>query len=145
MMDTEFEQKLQQMTTDCLIDIALSSDNLRLFTAKLDALWEISGRCKKYRELGYMPEIVLTVLEKKLELLKKTATVKATEKIKVPSAPAYRQYSGGFETDDTWVAEEELIQWSLASQRAPLPQNAFNRYLDLFQQILHVNVMADFS
>lgn len=145
MLDTEFEQKLQQMTTDGLIDITLSSENLRLFTAKLDALWEISGRCKKYRDLGYMPEIVLTILEKKLELLIKATTVKATEKIKEPSAPAYHQYSGGFETDDTWVAEEELIQWSLASLRAPLPQDALNRYLGLIQQIFHVNVMADFN
>ena len=125
------------MTADGLIDIALSSENLRLFTAKLDALREVSGRCKKYRELGYMSEIVLTILEKKLELLKKAATLKATEKIKNPSAPVYRQYSGGFETDDTWVAEEELIQWSLASLRAPLPQDALNRYLSLFQQIFH--------
>lgn len=144
MLDTEFEQKLQQMTTDGLIDITLSSENLRLFTAKLDALWEIRGRCKKYRDLGYMPEIVLTILEKKLELLKKATTVKSTEKIKEPSAPSYH-YNGEFETDDTWVAEEELIQWSLASLRAPLPQDAFNRYLGLLQQIPHVNEMADFN
>ena len=142
-MDMEFEQRLEQRTTDGLIDIALSSEDFRLFTAKLDALQEISGRCKKYRELGFDPKIILTVLDKKLELLKKAATVKATKKIKEPSAPTYQKYSGGFETDETWVAEEELIQWSLASLHAPLSQDAFNRYLGLFQQVFHINVMAD--
>ena len=138
-MDMEFEQKVQQISSNALIGIALSCENLKLFAAKLSALKEIVGRCKKYRELGYRAQIVLTVLEKKLELLKEAATVMDTNKIKDPCAPAYHG-NGRFETDETWVAEEELIQWSLASLRAPLPTFAAERYFDLVQQVLHISI-----
>ena len=99
-MDKEFEQRVQQISINALIDIALGCERLQLFTAKLDAFRVINGRCKKYRELGYDSQIVLTVLEKKLELLKKAATVKKTAKISEPSAPTYH-YNGMFETDDS--------------------------------------------
>ena len=138
-MDKEFEQRVQQISINALIDIALGCERLQLFTAKLDAFRVINGRCNKYRELGYDSQIVLTVLEKKLELLKKAATVKKTAKISEPSAPTYH-YNGMFETDDTWVAEEELIQWSLANLRAPLPPHAAKRYIDLFQRTFHINL-----
>ena len=77
---------------------------------------------------------------KSLELIKKASTVKQCEIIQQPSAPKYHKYGRTFETDGTWVAEEELIQWSLASLRAPLPPDAFKRYFDLFQQVLGVNI-----
>lgn len=139
MMDIGFERKLRSMEIDALIDIALNSGDLRLFAAKLDALTVIKERCNKYRENGYKSDLVLTVLGKKLDLLKKASTVKDCEAIQQPSAPKYHQYSGVFETDDTWVAEEELIQWSLASFYATLPPDACKRYFDLFQQVFGVN------
>ena len=139
-MTTEFEQELQQIATQALVDFALSTEDFRLFAAKIDALAEISGRCKKYRETGIKSELVLTVLQKKVKLLTSASKVKETEKLKAPSAPIYHKYSGQFETDETWIAEEELIQWSLASLRAPLPLDAFNRYMDLGYQILGVDV-----
>lgn len=140
MTTVEFEREVRQMDIDALVDFALGTEDFRLFAARVDALKANIGRCKKYRELGFAPEIVLTVLRKKLDLLRTAATVKDTEKLKSPSAPIYQRYSGEFETDDTWVAEEELIQWSLASQRAPLPPDICKRYLDLFQQTFGVDV-----
>jgi hypothetical protein len=128
------------MDIEALADFAVGTEDFRLFAAKLDALRENIGRCKKYYELGFTPEIVLTVLRKKLDLVKAAITIKDTEKLKSPSAPIYDKYSGEFETDDTWVAEEELIQWSLVSMRAPLPPDACKRYFDLFQQTLGVDV-----
>lgn len=139
MLDMEFDQKLQGMTTDALIDIALNSEDFRLFAAKLDALATIKDRCNKYREHGYKSELVLTVWDKKLDLLKRASTVKKCRVIQQPSAPMYHKYAGTFETDDTWVAEEELIQWSLASFRAPLPTHGFKRYLALFQQVFGIS------
>lgn len=140
MAKIEFEQKLQQMNTDALIDFALSTEDFRLFAAKLDALAEVTGRCKKYGEMGFRPDLVLTVLQKKAALLKEATTIKAVEKLKEPSAPNYHRYSGRFETDETWIAEEELIQWSLASLRAPLSHDAFERYVDLGAKILGIDV-----
>ena len=140
MITAEFEQKVHQMDIEALADFAVGTEDFRLFAAKLDALRENIGRCKKYYELGFTTEIVLTVLRKKLDLVKAAITIKDTEKLKSPSAPIYDKYSGEFETDDTWVAEEELIQWSLVSMRAPLPPDACKRYFDLFQQTLGVDV-----
>lgn len=140
MIDMDFDQKLRSIETDALTNIALSSGNPQLFTAKLNVLATIKGRCYKYREHGFRPELILAVWEKKLELIKKASTVKHCEIIQQPSAPKYRKYGRTFETDDTWVAEEELIQWALASLRAPLPPDAFKRYFDLFQQVLGVNI-----
>lgn len=140
MITAEFEQKVYQMDVEALVDFALGTKDFRLFAAKLDALRENASRCEKYCELGFSPEIVLTVLRKKLDLIKAATTIKDTEKLKSPSAPIYHKYGGGFETDDTWVAEEELIQWSLASMRAPLPPDAYKRYFELFQQTFGVDV-----
>lgn len=140
MSTTEFEQKLQQMNIDALIDFALGTEDFRLFAAKLDALAAVAGRCKKYGELGFRPDLVMTVFQKKAALLSNAATIKTVEKLKDPSAPIYHGYSGKFETDETWIAEEELIQWSLASLRAPLSHDAFERYMDLGRQILGVDM-----
>lgn len=140
MTTAEFEREVWLMGIDAMVDFAFSTENYRLFAAKSDALKENIGRCKKYHELGFASEIILTVLRKKLDLLRTAATVKDAEKLKSPSAPIYQRYSGGFKTDDTWVAEEELIQWALTSQRAPLPSDIRKRYFDLYQQIFGVNV-----
>ena len=134
-MDIEFEQMMEQITMEALVDIVLNDTNFQLFAAQLNALATIKERCYKYRELGFYAELVLTVWRKKLELLKKATSVKECEIIRKPSAPIYDQYGGTFKTDDTWVAEEELIQWSLASLRASLPSDSAKRYIDLFKQV----------
>ena len=67
MTTTEFEREVRQMDIDALVDFALGTEDFRLFAAKVDALKANIGRCKKYRELGFAPEIVLTVLRKKLD------------------------------------------------------------------------------
>lgn len=139
-MDMDFKQVMERITTEALVDIALNSANFQLLAAQLDALATIKNRCYKYRELGFYAELVLTVWRKKLELLKKATTVKECEIIRNPSAPIYDQYGETFKTDNTWVAEEELIQWSLASLRAPLPPDAAKRYLDLFEQVFKADM-----
>ncbi len=89
-MDMEFDWELQRMTTDAMMDIMINNEDARLSVAKCDALMEIKGRCSKYRETGFIPNMVLAVLEKKLELLKKVDTIKDCKKIQSPSAPLPR-------------------------------------------------------
>lgn len=139
-MDMEFDWKLQRMTTDAMMDIMIDNGNPRLSAAKCDALMEIKRRCCKYREIGFVSDLELAVLEKKLELLKKADTIKDCKKIQAPSAPIYHQYSGDFRTDDPRIAEEELIQWSLSSLRTPLLPDVFKRFHDLFRQVFGVNI-----
>ncbi len=47
------------------------------------------------------------------------------------------QHNGSkFIPDEFSVPEEELICWSETSLRAPLNEAGFNRYMELFRQIL---------
>ena len=69
-MDMEFDWKLQRMTTDAMMDIMIANENPRLSAAKCDALMEIKRRCCKYREIGFVSDLVMAVLENKLVLLK---------------------------------------------------------------------------
>lgn len=64
-MDIEFKQAIERITTEALVEIALSSEDFRLFAAQLDSLSTIRSRCCKYRELGFDAELVLTVCRKK--------------------------------------------------------------------------------
>lgn len=139
-VNMEFKRKLQRMTTDTLIDIIINTGDLRLFVEKFDALMEISGRCNNYHDLGFIPDLVLTVFEKKTSLLKRATTIKDCAMIRAPSTPIYHPYSGSFETDEAWVPEEELILWSSVSKHAILIPDAVDRYFDLFQQVFHINI-----
>ncbi len=70
MITAEFEQEVREMDIEALVDFAVGTEDFRLFAAKLDALRENVGRCRKYCELGFTTKIVLTVLRKKLDLIK---------------------------------------------------------------------------
>lgn len=132
-MDGEFELEFTNAITESYLDIMAQDKNAKLRLAKEEALRVIGGRCKAYRDRGYDRKLVMAVLRKKLALLKDAARIKDVNKIKEPRAPNY-SIGSGFFTDETWVAEEELIQWSLASLRAPLAQDGYDRFLALFRQ-----------
>lgn len=55
-MDKEFEQRVQQISINALIDIALGCERLQLFTAKLDAFRVINGRCKNTANWATIPK-----------------------------------------------------------------------------------------
>lgn len=132
MTDGEFELEFTNEIAESYLAITTQDISEKLHLAKEEALKVIVGRCKAYRERGYDRKLVLAVLKKKLALLKDAKRAKDINKIKEPSAPGYT--SSGFITDETWVAEEELIQWSLASLRAPLSQAGCERFLMLVKQ-----------
>lgn len=86
----EFDWKLQRMTTEAMMDIMIDHEDARLSVAKCEALMEIKGRCCKYRKIGFIPNLVLIVFKKKLELIKKVDTLKDCKKIQAPRAPLPR-------------------------------------------------------
>ncbi len=133
MTDGEFELEFMTAIAESNLDIAARAKNEKLRLAKEEAIKIIGGRCRAYRDHGYDQKLVLAVLKKKLALLKGAERIADVSKIKKPSAPSYHG-GGRFMTDETWVAEEELIQWSLASLRAPLAQDGYERFLMLVRQ-----------
>ena len=97
------------------------------------ALTDTLDRVHAYRAHGIRNDLVHTVFEKRLELIKKARTVQALKEIQ--SEPKPRYDGGQFITGPACVPEEEMICWSLASLQAPLVSEALKRYMDLFYQV----------
>lgn len=90
-------------------------------------------RVQTYRARGIRNDLVHTVFEKRLQLIKDAKTVQALKEIQ--SEPKPRYDGGQFITGPACVPEEEMICWSLASLQAPLVSEALKRYMDLFYQV----------
>ena len=90
-------------------------------------------RVQTYRARGIRNDLVHTVFEKRLQLIKDAKTVQALKEIQ--SEPKPRYDGGRFIAGPACVPEEEMICWSLASLQAPLVSEALKRYIDLFYQV----------
>ena len=97
------------------------------------ALTDALNRVSTYRKHGIRNDLVHTVFEKRLQLIKDAKTVQALKEIQ--SEPKPRYDGGQFITGPACVPEEEMICWSLASLQAPLVSEALKRYMDLFYQV----------
>lgn len=103
--------------------------DLRLF-----AISETRKHLSRYARLGYMPELLCAIAEKKCARLKTISTQEQARRLSRPRCPAYT--GNGFARDDLIIPEEEMICWSETSLRAPLNEVGFRRYMELFRQIL---------
>lgn len=130
----EYSVESSRLEAEALADAVVDSKNLKIFTEKMAAIFMSVRRCAKYHEMGYAPKIVLNLLTKKLELIKNAETVGLLKRLQKPCEPHFN--GNTFTTDETWVPEEELIQWSLASLRAPLVSIALQRYQTVFEQVM---------
>lgn len=97
------------------------------------ALTDTFNRVSAYRERGIRNDLVHTVFEKRLQIIRDAKTVQALKEIQSEPKPRYN--GGQFITGSACVPEEEMIYWSLASMQAPLVSEALNRYMDLFYQV----------
>ena len=95
------------------------------------ALTDTLNRVSAYRERGIRNDLVHTVFEKRLQLIRDAKTVQTLKEIQSEPKPRYN--GGRFFPGPACVPEEEMIYWSLASLQAPLVSEALNRYMELFQ------------
>lgn len=102
----------------------------RLSKERTTALAKITARCLYYKKAGIMQDLVNAVLLQKSEYLKKAKTVAEIQQISKPCTPIYA--GGRYSDPPFYVLEEELIQWSIASLKAPLNHAAFERYKEIF-------------
>lgn len=106
----------------------------RVKEIRLSVVTETRKCLSRYARLGYMPELLCAIAEKKCAKLKTISTKEDAHRLSQPRCPAYT--GNGFVQDDMIVPEEELICWSETSLQAPLNEVGFRRYMELFRQIL---------
>jgi len=85
-----------------------------------------------FRNQGIRSDVVHVVYEKRMSQIRTASTVAELNEISKPAKPHYT--GNGFITGPYDVPEEEMIFWSLASLKAPLNHDAYERYMELFQQ-----------
>ena len=107
----------------CIAEIAASDTPERVKMLRLGAVSELQRYLHYYRQLGYMPKLLYA------------ATTKAEmQKLIRPNCPHYD--GAGFIPAAYSVPEEELICWSETSLKGPLTAEGFQRYMELFKQVL---------
>lgn len=108
--------------------------------ARQQAVFDILNRTKYYRQCGLMPEVIHVIFTKKMEMIRKADTVHDLNLIGKTPKPHYNGVK--FIDGPFSVPEEELLIWSLTSLRAPLVSAAFDRYMELFEQVFGKSPVA---
>ena len=101
---------------------------------RFSALREVQRYLTHYRKLGIVPRLLCAIARKKGELISEISTKAEMERVVHPHVPHYD--GSKFVPDEYMVPEEELICWSETSLRAPLNDAGFNRYMELFRQVM---------
>ena len=98
------------------------------------AVLKLQGYLHLYEQHGYMPKLIHAIAEKKCRMIGTITTESEMKKLLKPSCPHY--YGGRFTPGEYHISEEELIGWSEASLRTPLNSAGYQRYMELFKQVL---------
>lgn len=128
------EENCMTVIISCIAEIAASGAAERVKKLRLDAIRSLQRYLRYYRQLGYMPKLLYAIAEKKCRMISSIASKPELEKLIRPRCP---HYDGNRFIPDTYsIPEEELICWSETSLKVPLNAAGFQRYMDLFKQVL---------
>jgi len=101
---------------------------------RFNAIKQLQSRLAFYRKRGYMEQLLCAIARKKAEMIMKATSKTEMEQVLKIKAPHFD--GNKFIADEYSVPEEEMISWAETSLMAPLNSYAFNRYKELFQQVL---------
>ena len=101
---------------------------------RFNAIKQLLSRLAFYRERGYMEQLLCAIARKRAEMIMKAMSKTEMEQVMKIKAPHFD--GNKFIADEYSVPEEEMISWAETSLMAPLNSYAFNRYKELFQQVL---------
>lgn len=113
---------------------ATSEDSEKLLLKKLAAYWTVRSVCEKYLEKQIREDLVLRILEKKLELVSEAKTADEVEQILQQPRPRYSY--GIWDESSLCIPEEELAWWSIVSANNVLRPEAQERFQKLFAQVV---------
>lgn len=125
---------LEQEYEKALLEIALlENDNLQ--KARMEAFNVIFKRARHYQEQGMLEEVIVGFVQKKIAMILKAENKAELKEISRIPKPVYN--GNGISPGSVYdTEEEELLIWKLASLEAPLIQETFERYMELFCRIL---------
>ena len=101
---------------------------------RIQTLQLIFQRAWRYQERGMLDEIILGFVRKKTGMIQKAKTKGELQEISKPPRPVYN--GNGFTPGKYDTEEEELLVWSLTCLKAPLNNQAYERYKELFCRLL---------
>ena len=116
-----------------LAEIVLK-ENDTLEEERIKTLQLIFQRAWYYQERGMLEEIILGFVQKKTAMLQNARTKGELQEISKPPKPVYN--GNVFTTGKYDTEEEELLVWSLTCLQAPLNNQAYERYKELFCRLL---------
>ena len=128
------EENYMTVIISCIAEIAASGAAERVKKLRLDAIRSLQRYLRYYRQLGYMPKLLYAIAEKKGRMIGSITSKSEMEQVIRPRCPHYD--GNRFIPNAYSVPEEELICWSETSLKAPLNAAGFQRYMELFKQIL---------
>ena len=114
--------------------IIVWKENDTLAEERIQALQSIFQRAWYYQERGMLEEIILGFVQKKIKMIQQAETKGELQEIGRPPKPVYN--GNGFTPGKYDTEEEELLVWSLTSLKAPLNNQAYERYKELFCRLL---------
>lgn len=119
-----------------IAELFVSSEGQKenLLHEKFEALRKSWSYIEVYAKDGFSEEILDAIMEKKAKMILSAKTIKDVRELSEPPKPYYT--GNGWAVSKNSVPEEEMVLWSKASLRAPLTQEAMERYMELFKTVL---------
>lgn len=109
-------------------------ENDTLAGERIKALQLIFRRAWYYQGEGMLDEIILGFVQKKIKMIQQAESKGQLQEIGKPPKPVYN--GNGFTPGKYDTEEEEMLVWSLTSLKAPLSDQAYKRYEELFCRLL---------
>lgn len=100
---------------------------------RIDALKKLNSYLEYYEKSGYLSILIDKIAEKKTKMIMQIKSKSEMDKMLKPSCPDFD--GSKFITNKYSVMEEELIWCSETSMLAPLNENGYKRYTELFETI----------
>lgn len=125
MLEAEYEKAREKIEM---------KENSALKEVRIQTLQLIFQRARCYQERGMLDEIILGFVRKKTGMIQKAKTKGELQEISKPPRPVYN--GNGFTPGKYDTEEEELLVWSLTCLQAPLNNQAYERYKELFRRLL---------
>ena len=104
----------------------------RLEMTRLAAFIKANQIARHFRERGFDSMLINRAYNKRMQAIKQATTIGELNRITKLSEPTFLRTGISTPTNRFYLEEEEVMLWSEASLKAPLNQEGFNRYLQLF-------------
>ena len=107
----------------------------KLFEAKFAAVFKLRDIVVAYKAHGYLAELPVKIFNKKFDFIFNADSKADIKEIIAPTKVRYN-YNEIVPDGNFYVAEEELILWSLTTLHAPLVKHGFDRYMKVLGETL---------